>query len=349
MSANTFGNIFRVTSFGESHGVALGCIIDGCPAGVDFDSDLLNTELERRRPGQHKSDNQQIVSARNEQDIPEVLSGVFQERTLGSPIAVMVRNQDAKSEDYEAIKNSPRAGHADDVWKSKFGISDHRGGGRSSGRETIARVIGGAVAKMALKKLAPTLKITGFCEQIGAEVLTAADKARFLNSIANTNYPQDQFVARFPAADSKTVSNLLMQAKSSGESLGARVEIRVSNMVPNLGQPVFHKLKADLAAAMLGVGAVSDFQLGDGDPVATSGTAFHSNANSSVYGGIRGGISTGEDLILKVSFKPTSSILDVAKRGRHDPCIAIRAIPVLEAMVAMVIFDHLLWSRLDRI
>lgn len=349
MSANTFGNVFRVTSFGESHGLALGCIIDGCPAGVAFDAELLKTELERRRPGKHQQNPEQFVSGRNETDEPEVLSGIFEGKTLGTPIAVMVKNQDAKSSDYETIKHHSRAGHADDVWKNKFSISDHRGGGRSSGRETLARVIAGSVAKMGLAKLAPSLKIIGFCEQIGNEILSAEEKTNFLNSLQNANYPQDKFVARFPTKNSDKISSMLQSAQEGGDSYGAQVEIRVSGMLANLGQPVFHKLKADLALAIMGVGAVSEFKIGDGSPADARGTEFHLKKSASVYGGIRGGISTGEDLILKASFKPTSSILDVAKKGRHDPCIAIRAIPVLEAMVAIVIFDHLLWSRMDKI
>lgn len=349
MSANSFGNHFRITSFGESHGVALGCIIDGCPAGIDFDFDKLCKELERRRPGKHHNEQMNLVSKRNEADLPEVLSGVFQGKTLGTPIAVIVRNMDAQSKDYEEIKNTPRAGHADDVWKNKFGVSDHRGGGRSSGRETLSRVIGGALAKMALKKLAPELHIVGFCHQIGSEVLSSEDKNHFLADCKNSEFLQDLFPARFPMKDSQKVIDLLTKAQSQGESLGAKVEIRVSGMIANLGQPVFHKLKADIASAALSIGAVSEFQIGDGEASVSRGTEFHKSSNSSVYGGVRGGISTGEDLIIQVGFKPTSSILDVAKKGRHDPCIAVRAIPVLEAMIAMVLFDHLLWSRLDRI
>jgi len=344
MSANTFGTRFQIHTFGESHGTALGCVIDGCPSNLEFDLDLLKKELERRRPGHHGLQTGEVVSQRNESDEPEILSGVFEGKTLGTPIAIIVRNQDARSQDYKAIAQNPRAGHADDVWQMKFSHRDPRGGGRSSGRETVARVMGGAVAKMLLKKMAPELKILGFSTQIGLLKLAENEKAQFLQQKQAEAYPQDKFFARFPSTQDQKVHELLKTAQASGESYGAKVEIRVQNMPSGLGQPVFHKLKSDLAAALTSVGAVAGFQLGEGNPESEMGTKFHQNSESSNYGGIRGGISTGEDLILQVTLKPTSSILDVAKKGRHDPCIATRAIPVLESMVALVLVDHLLWK-----
>lgn len=344
MSANTFGNRFQIHTFGESHGTALGCVVDGCPSNLEFDMGLLKTELERRRPGHHGLQTGEVVSQRNEADEPEILSGVFEGKTLGTPIAILVRNQDARSQDYKSIAQNPRAGHADDVWKMKFGHSDPRGGGRSSGRETVARVMGGAVGKMILKKMAPNLKIIGFSTQIGALKLSTEEKNQFLQTSHAESYPQDKFFARFPSSLDQQVHELLKTAQASGESYGAKVEIRVQNMLQGLGQPVFHKLKSDLAAALMSVGAVCAFQLGEGNPESETGTQFHQKAESANYGGIRGGISTGEDLILQVTLKPTSSILDVAKKGRHDPCIATRAIPVLESMVALVLVDHLLWK-----
>ncbi len=343
MSANTFGTHFRLTSFGESHGIALGAVIDGCPAGVLWNHDLLLADLERRRPGQNA-----VVSQRAEQDNPEVMSGVFENKTLGTPIAVIVRNHDAKSNDYDKIKNQPRAGHADDVWKQKFGHADHRGGGRSSGRETVSRVIGGSVAKMLIHATNPALKIYGFANQIGEFLLTTTERESFFSKVQNA----DDYSARFPAARHLEVFEALKKAQKEGDSWGGQAEIVVKGVPPGLGQPVFHKLKADLAAAMMSVGATSGFEIGAGtEAISQRGTEFHAQsaqAQADQYGGLRGGITTGEDLILRVSFKPTSSILDVAKRGRHDPCIVPRAIPVLEAMVAMVIADHILWSRLDR-
>lgn len=341
MSANQFGSRFVITSFGESHGAALGVVIDGCPAGVHFDLNFVNTQMERRRPGHHGSG--QVVSGRQEADQVEVLSGVFEGRTLGTPIAMMVRNQDARSQDYAQIKASPRAGHADDMWKGKFGHSDHRGGGRSSGRETVSRVMAGSVAQMLLQQMHPQIKVTGYASQIGPLVLSDADRKQ----LASKNI--DQCQARFPAADSAPVEKLLKQAQESGESYGGVAEILIQNPPAFLGQPVFHKMKSDLAMAFLSVGATNGFELGSGfAAVETPGTQFHASV-SPVYGGIRGGVTTGEDILLKVSFKPTSSILDVAKKGRHDPCIVTRAIPVLEAMTWLVLADHALWNKTDQV
>jgi chorismate synthase len=337
MSANSFGNFFRIHSFGESHGQALGVVIDGCPAGLDFDFNFLKSEMERRRPGHAAA-----VSQRKEPDFPEILSGVFEGKTLGTPIAIVVRNQDARSGDYQEIKTSPRAGHADDVWKSKFGVSDHRGGGRSSGRETVARVMGGAVAKMLLKKLCPETFIFGFATQVGPEILTAQEKQKILKLAKET-------LQSSPDVLLQRAQPQLKEAQEKGDSFGGAAEMRVVGMPKNLGQPVFHKLKGDLAAAIMSVGAVSGFSLGEHKDLSLPGTSFHSGNSQQQYGGIRGGISTGEDLILRVEFKPTSSILDVAKKGRHDPCIIPRAIPVLESMIAMVLVDHFLWAKIDRV
>lgn len=340
MSANQFGSRFVITSFGESHGAALGVVIDGCPAGVDFDHTLITKQMERRRPGNHGSGH--IVSGRQESDQVEILSGVFEGKTLGTPIAMIVRNQDARSGDYSQIKNSPRAGHADDVWKKKFGHSDHRGGGRSSGRETVSRVMAGSVARMYMHQLSPQTRVMGYAAQIGPLVLTDAEKA--LAPKADIDACQ----ARFPAKNQKEVSELLKTAQETGESYGGVAEILIENPPAHLGQPVFHKLKSDLAMAFLSVGAANGFELGAGfTATQTPGTAFHT-PESEVYGGIRGGVSTGENILLRVSFKPTSSILDVAKKGRHDPCIVTRAIPVLEAMTWLVLADHLLWSKTDK-
>ncbi len=342
MAGNSFGQIFKIHTFGESHGQALGCVIDGCPAGLDFDFEFLSQELKRRRPGQ------QLTSARHEEDQPEVLSGVFEGKTLGTPIAIIVRNQNAQSEDYKEIKDTARTGHADDMWTKKFGIRDHRGGGRSSGRETVARVMGGAVAKMLLKRLCPELEITGYATQIGSIVLPESDKEKFLAQ-KNKIKVADSFAARFPSQNlTEKIKSTLEQAKQDGESFGGFCELRVINPPVGLGQPVFHKLKADLASAILGIGATMSVQIGDG-MLEQKGTEFHSSISADQYGGVRGGISTGEDLILKIGFKPTSSILDVAKKGRHDPCIIPRAIPVIESMVALVLADHILLQRLDRI
>ncbi len=346
MSANTFGQNFRLTSFGESHGGALGAVIDGCPAGVLFDEEFLKSELQRRRPGLWGEESAAPVSARQESDAPEILSGVFEGRTLGTPIAMMVRNQDARSQDYDALKDNARAGHADDTWQVKFGHRDHRGGGRSSGRETVARVLGGAVAQMGLRQIAPLLKIRTYAGAIGNFQLTQEERRIFLASAKSG----DEFAARFPSPRAIDVAAGLREIQAAGDSWGGIAEVVVQGLPAGWGQPVFRKLKSDLAQASLSVGAASAFELGEGlhDPQLT-GQNFHQNAQSANYGGIRGGISTGEDITFRVHFKPTSSIMDVAKKGRHDPCIVIRAIPVIQAMTALVLIDHALWARTDRI
>ena len=320
MSANSFGQHFKITSFGESHGIALGVVIEGCPAGLNFDFNFLKSELEKRRPGKS------YTSSRNEPDTPEILSGVFEGKTLGTPIAVIVKNQDAQSKDYDHIKNTPRAGHADDVWKLKFNHTDHRGGGRSSGRETLSRVIGGAVAQMLIKELLPQFEINCYASKIGP---------------LNFNFPQTD-------TQKKDLETLLENAKKEGQSYGGIVNVILHGLPAGLGQPVFHKIKADFAYAMLGIGATSAIEIGDGaEDSMLSGTELHKNKMQ--YGGIRGGITTGENVSIKVHFKPTSSILETAKQGRHDPCIIPRALPVIEAMCKLVIADHLLWSTTDKI
>lgn len=345
MSANQFGSRFTLTSFGESHGTALGVVIDGCPAGVTFDETLLKKEMQRRRPGHHGTHQatEQIVSGRQEADAVEILSGVFEGLTLGTPIAMIVRNQDARSQDYAQIKAAPRSGHADDMWKHKFGHSDHRGGGRSSGRETVSRVMAGSVARMLMNQVSHPTKVIGYASQIGPITLTAAERAQV------TKLDVDSFQARFPSPRDQEVAALLKKAQEQGESHGGVAEILIQNPPAHLGQPVFHKLKSDLAQAFLSVGAANGFELGLGfDSAEVQGTQFHQGSQD-VYGGIRGGISTGESIVLRVSFKPTSSIMDVAKKGRHDPCIVTRAIPVLEAMTWLVLADHYLWSKTDRV
>lgn len=339
MSANTFGTLFKFTSFGESHGKAMGVVIDGCPAGVKFNIELLKANLGRRKPNQSS-----ITTARNESDEPIIMSGVFEDKTLGTPICIIVENQGQNSADYLEIKSSARIGHADDTWKNKFGHVDHRGGGRSSGRETLTRVLAGSVAQMLVQQLQEKIQIKGFASEIGPYKLSTAELA----TVWKQNI--DTYSTRFPSIQSNEIVTMLEQAKIEGESFGGVAEVRIKNVPAGLGQPVFNKLKADLAKAYLSVGATTALELGEGfNSSELSGTEFHKEAQSARYGGIRGGISTGEEISLKVGFKPTSSIKDVAKKGRHDPCIIPRAIPVLEAMTWLVLADHLLWSRLDKI
>lgn len=316
MPANSFGTHFVVTTFGESHGTALGVVIDGCPSLVTWDQKLIELNLARRKPGQDST-----VSARQESDQFELLSGVFDGQTLGTPIAMIVRNSDAKSHDYDSIKNNPRAGHADDVWKNKFGISDPRGGGRSSGRETVSRVLAGSVAQMYLKKVCPELSVNVSVVQIYDRVVQG------------------------PPFETDTVK-FLEEAKMQGESYGGTLQVRIKNPPKDLGQPVFHKLKSDLAAAFMGIGAINSVEFGSTEVL--RGTDYHNQKSSSQYGGIRGGISTGESIEYLLKVKPTSSILDVAKRGRHDPFIGTRAVPVVESMAYLVLADHYLWNKTSK-
>lgn len=314
MSANDFGHLFRVTTFGESHGEALGCVIDGCPAGVSFDQEKLQNWLDRRRPGQNVT-----VSSRNEPDHVEVLSGVFEGKTIGSPIAMIVRNVDARSKDYSREKVLMRPGHAADLWQEKFGHSDFRGSGRASGRETVARVMAGAVAEMFVRSQVPECGIIGRMEQLGP----------------------------WKGDEKDAINEGLQKAKAEGQSFGGVVAITLKGVPRNLGQPVFHKLKSDLAAAMMSVGATVGVEFGEGfSSIDKMGSNFHSVQQT--YGGLRGGISTGDPIEMRVAFKPASTLGKMAKEGRHDPAIVPRAVPVLEAMAWLVIADHLLWRRLDR-
>ncbi len=321
MSANIFGERLKFVSFGESHGPSYGIVLDGFPAGIKIDVNLLKANLDKRKPGATS-----YVSARKESDDFEIQSGIFEGKSLGTPIAVTVKNHNQKSEDYKKIKQQPRFGHADDTWKSKFGHSDHRGGGRASGRETLNRVIAGSFAQMLLKEVSPKTKIQVAATQIGPYKLTPSDILP------------------------KKVIQFLEDAKKNGESYGGIAECIIKNPPKNLGQPVFHKLKADLAFATMSLGATTGFELGGGfDSIELKGTEFHKKMESKNYGGIRGGITTGEDIIFRVGFKPTSSIKDVAKKGRHDPCIVPRALPVIESIAWFVLADHLLWSRTDTV
>ena len=322
MSANTFGQRFQMMSFGESHGSAYGVVIDGMPAGVKYDEALLLKNLARRKPGSSA-----FVTARSESDQPEILSGFFEGKSLGTPIAVVVRNENQRSGDYDQIQSEARIGHADDTWKNKFGHADHRGGGRSSGRETLNRVIAGSFAQMLMQQLSSNIQVMAYAKKIGN--IELQDAAHEL--------PKD-------------IQTMLEKAKAEGESYGGVVECRISQAPANLGQPVFHKFKADLAQAMMSLGATTGFELGAGfEGTELKGTEFHEQMLSVNYGGIRGGITTGEDIVFRVGFKPTSSIKDIAKKGRHDPCIIPRAIPVIEAICWHLLADHWLWSRTDRI
>ena len=340
--SNQFGKLFQWTSFGESHGPVMGVVIDGCPAGVPYNEQLLITKLKNRRPGfidkelnsskdqsnlSRKKEVDQnkisIVSERKEEDKPEILSGLFENKTLGTPIAVIVRNRDQRPKDYDSIKKQPRIGHADDLWKNKFGHWDHRGGGRASARETLNWVIASAFAQMFCQKENPGTKIEANLISVGGQKVSG---------------PED-----------RTLVEKLIKAKREGESFGSKVSVTIKNHSAFLGEPVFKKLKAEFAHAFMTINACCGVELGGGMNLASAqGTEVHKKMKSSLYGGLRGGIATGEPIEFSLAFKPTASIKKIAKTGRHDPCVAIRALPVVEAMAWNVLADQLLAKRLNQ-
>jgi chorismate synthase len=348
MSGNTIGKLFAVSSFGESHGPALGCIVDGCPPGLALTESDLQRDVDRRRTG-----TSQFVSQRKEGDVVRILSGVFEGRTTGTPIGLLVENTDARSRDYEKIKDRFRPGHADYTYQQKYGFRDYRGGGRSSARETVMRVAAGAIAR---KFLAERLgvQITGYLSQIGALRLDAVNPA---SAYDNPFFCADP--ARVPELE-----KMLWDIRSAGDSLGARVTVRASGVPVGLGEPVFDRLDADIAHAMMGINAVKAVEIGDGVAVAAQRGSEHRDPltragfSSNHAGGVLGGISSGQDILVHLSIKPTSSIqvpgrtidnagneVDVVTTGRHDPCVGLRATPIAEAMLAIVLLDHYLRHR----
>ena len=342
MSGNTFGKIFKVTTFGESHGKALGCIIDGCPPNLKIDESDIQRDLDRRKPGQSK-----YTTQRKEDDKIEILSGVFNGLTTGTPIALLIYNKDHKSKDYSEIKNKFRPGHADFTYQKKYGIRDYRGAGRSSARETVARVAAGAIAKKYLSKINKT-KIFGYVSQLG-EI-----KAE---SIKISDIEKNPFF--FP--DKKKILELeeyLTGIRKAGDSIGAKVMIIGKNIPIGLGEPVFDKLDALLAQGMMSINAVKGVEIGAGfNVVSQKGSEARDEItpkgfSSNFSGGTLGGISTGQDLHVNIALKPTSSILIPGKtidqknkpttirtKGRHDPCVGIRAVPIAEAMMALTLCD----------
>ncbi len=320
MASNSFGQLLRITTFGESHGPALGVIIDGCPAGIAFSIDDLIPELQRRRPGQSA-----VTTARSEDDMPVILSGVFEGKTTGMPIAVIIENKNQRSQDYDKLKTTMRPGHADQAYTDKYGHRDHRGGGRSSGRETVARVIAGVVAR----KILPTeTKIIGHTTKIGPILA---------REYLPAHIEKNPMRCADPGA-AKKMEDYVLQLKSEANSTGGLIEVRTINPPKNLGDPVFAKLKSRLADAVMTIGAVTGFSYGAGFKTAEMKGQDYI-ADKANFGGMLGGISTGDDLVITVSIKPSTSVGEVAKSGRHDPCIVPRVIPVVEAMVALVLAD----------
>ncbi len=357
MSMNSFGHLFRVTTWGESHGPALGATVDGCPPGVPVDEAMLQHWLDKRRPGQNKNTTQ-----RNEPDAVKILSGVFEGKTTGTSIQLMIENTDQRSRDYGEISQTFRPGHADITYHMKYGNRDYRGGGRSSARETAARVAAGGIAREAIKAIAPNLEIKGYMTKMGAMEI---DRENFHWDAIDRN---DFWIPQ--AADvAQEWEDYLQKLRKEHDSVGGVIEVVARNVPAGIGAPVYGKLDTDLAAAMMSINAVKGVEIGEG--MAAAGLKGSENADeifmgndgqpvfsSNHAGGILGGISTGQDVVVRFAVKPTSSILtprqsiridgsptEVITKGRHDPCVGIRAVPVGEAMMACVILDHLLLHR----
>lgn len=356
MSYNTFGHLFRVTTWGESHGPALGATVDGCPPGIPVDEAFIQVFLDRRRPGQST-----MTTQRQEADRVKILSGVFEGRTTGTPIQLMIENTDQRSKDYGEIARQFRPGHADITYHQKYGIRDYRGGGRSSARETAARVAAGGVAQAVLRALAPGLRITGYMVTMGVK------------QISRERFDRDEILNNpFFIPDAAVVdewSDYLEAIRKNRNSVGATIEVVAEGCPPGLGAPIYAKMDSDLAAAMMSINAVKGVEIGEGMAAARlTGTdnadEMRMGGNGQVVyesnhaGGILGGITTGEPIVVRFAVKPTSSILtprdsvdvdghdvEVITKGRHDPCVGIRAVPVAEAMMACVILDHLLLDR----
>ena len=364
MAGNTFGQLFRITTFGESHGPGIGVVIDGCPAGLPIDETFIQAQLDRRRPGQSE-----LTSPRNEADRLNVLSGVFEGRSTGAPIALLIHNRDQKPEDYDHLTDTWRPGHADFTYEQKYGFRDHRGGGRSSARETAARVMAGAVARQLIATAG--MEIKAFVSSVG-DIAISGDLTS-LNPDAIEASP-----VRCPdAAAAEKMIRLIKELQEAGDTTGGIITCVVTRVPAGLGEPVFHKLQADLASAMLGINACKGFEIGDGfagsrlrgstyNDIIESGMdpaghpRFRTRTNHS--GGIQGGISNGSDIVFRVAFKPVSTLLmdqETADRsgktvrlegkGRHDPCVVPRAVPIVEAMCALVLADHWLMQRSSKL
>ena len=348
MSGNTIGRSFCVTTFGESHGPAIGAIVDGCPPGLDLSEADIQADLEPRRTG-----TSQFTSQRQEPDRVKVLSGVFEGRTTGTAIGLVVDNLDARGRDYEKIKDRFRPGHADYAYQQKYGIRDHRGGGRASARITVATVAAGAIARKWLRERLG-VNVAGFLTQIGPHRLECVDAGA---ARANPFFCADP--DRLPELES-----YIRELRRDGDSVGARVTVRASAVPPGLGEPMFDRLDADIAYAMMGINAAKAVEIGDGVAVAGQRGTEHRDEltpegfASNHGGGTLGGISSGQDLIVHVTFKPTSSIptpgrtidiagepTEIATTGRHDPCVGLRAVPIVEAMLLLVLMDHALRHR----
>ena len=348
MSGNTFGKLFTVTTFGESHGIALGCIVDGCPPGLELTEADLQVDLDRRKPGTSK-----FTTQRREDDEVQILSGVFEGKTTGTPIGLLIKNKDQKSKDYSEIMNTFRPAHADYPYQQKYGIRDYRGGGRSSARETAMRVAAGAIAKKFLKQRYG-IDVRGYVSQLGP-----IKPQKFDWSAVEQN--------PFFCPDTDVVpemENLINQLRKEGSSIGAKVTVVASGLFPGLGEPIFDRLDAELAHGLMSINAVKGVEIGAGFESVTQRGEEHRDELSpdgflsNNAGGILGGISSGQDIIAHIALKPTSSMMipgktidkqgnptDLVTKGRHDPCVGVRATPIAEAMTALVLMDHALRHR----
>ncbi len=348
MSGNSFGKLFTVTTFGESHGKALGCIIDGCPPGIEITEEEIQIDLDRRKPGTSK-----FTTQRKEPDQVEILSGVFEGKTTGTSIGMIIHNTDQRSKDYSEIKETFRPNHADYSYEHKYGERDYRGGGRSSARETAMRVAAGTVAKKYLKQRYG-IEIRGYMSQLGP---IKTEKLDWDQVHQNPFFCPD--VDKVPELE-----DYMKKLRKSGDSIGAKISVVATGMLPGLGEPVFDRLDADLAHALMSINAVKGVEIGDGfGAIEQTGSEHRDELTpegflSNHSGGVAGGISTGQDLIAHIALKPTSSILipgksinksgdpiEVITKGRHDPCVGIRATPIAESMMAMVLMDHVLRNR----
>lgn len=355
---NTFGNLFRLTTYGESHGPGIGGVIDGMPAGVEVDMDFIQHELDRRRPGQSA-----LTTARNEADRVEILSGVFEGRTTGCPIGFLVRNNDHHSADYENLRHVYRPSHADYTYQLKYGLRDYRGGGRSSARETLARVVGGAFAKLALRSW--NIQVSAYTSQVGPIVLSGTYHDYNLTEA-------ERHAVRCPdAATAARMEALIAAVKAEGDTIGGVITGVVSGCPVGMGEPVFNKLQVQLAAAMLSINAAKGFEYGEGFAGASQRGSEQNDAfvpgpdgialQTNHSGGIQGGLSNGEDIYFRVAFKPVATLLRpqstvneageavvLQPRGRHDACVVPRAVPVVEAMAAMVLLDNLMFYNIRK-
>ncbi|NGX83952.1 chorismate synthase [Aequorivita sp. KMM 9714] len=354
MAGNSFGKIFKITTFGESHGEAIGGVIDGCPAGISIDFEAINAEMQRRKPGQSA-----IVTQRKEEDEVKFLSGIFEGKTTGTPIGFIIENTNQKSKDYSHIKDVYRPSHADYTYDKKYGIRDYRGGGRSSARETACRVVAGAIAKQLIKEI----KISAFVSSVGDIFIDKPYQALdFTKTESN--------IVRCPDAKSaQKMEELIRETRKNGDTVGGTITCVIENVPAGLGEPVFDKLHAELGKAMLSINAVKGFEYGSGFCGAKMKGSEHNDlfnsdgsTKSNLSGGIQGGISNGMDIYFRVAFKPVASIMQKQEtidsqgkkviaegKGRHDPCVVPRAVPIVEAMAALVIADFWLLNKISKI